>query len=167
MTRAVIFIAALTLVASACNKDESKTSAKPAEAASAVNPDVPPPADTEATPVAHDTAAKPSPGAPGEQAGDERRPSGGEQAGQAEGKKPEGKKPAEPELGGSEDGGACVADCVRRNQMRAVGPDQIERDCKAECDKTQKCVSDCVQKNQMRAVSAEQIQADCQKTCTP
>ncbi len=29
----------------------------------------------------------------------------------------------------------CVAKCVRANQMRAVGADQIERDCKAECKK--------------------------------
>ena len=28
---------------------------------------------------------------------------------------------------------ACVTDCVRRNQMRAVGPEQIESDCRAEC----------------------------------
>jgi hypothetical protein len=29
----------------------------------------------------------------------------------------------------------CVADCIQRNQMRAVAAEQIERDCKAECSK--------------------------------
>lgn len=29
----------------------------------------------------------------------------------------------------------CVAKCVQRNQMKAVGADQIERDCEAECKK--------------------------------
>jgi hypothetical protein len=28
---------------------------------------------------------------------------------------------------------SCVADCVARNQMRAVSPEQIERDCRDEC----------------------------------
>jgi hypothetical protein len=33
-------------------------------------------------------------------------------------------------------GDACVTDCVRRNQMRATSPEQIERDCRAECTGT-------------------------------
>jgi hypothetical protein len=31
---------------------------------------------------------------------------------------------------------ACVAECVRQNQMRATSPEQIERDCRAECTGT-------------------------------
>ena len=27
----------------------------------------------------------------------------------------------------------CVADCVARNQMKATSPEQIERECRAEC----------------------------------
>jgi len=35
---------------------------------------------------------------------------------------------------GPVDAGAdCVADCVRRNQMRAVGVEVIEEDCRQEC----------------------------------
>lgn len=37
--------------------------------------------------------------------------------------------------GDSDEGDDCVAKCVRANQMRAVGADQIDRDCKAECKK--------------------------------
>jgi hypothetical protein len=37
--------------------------------------------------------------------------------------------------GKTDDKDDCVAKCVRTNQMRAVGADQIERDCKAECKK--------------------------------
>jgi hypothetical protein len=32
--------------------------------------------------------------------------------------------------------GACVEHCVRANQMRAVGPDEIESDCRAICQPT-------------------------------
>jgi hypothetical protein len=28
----------------------------------------------------------------------------------------------------------CVADCVAKNQMRAVSPEQIEADCKQSCE---------------------------------
>lgn len=30
----------------------------------------------------------------------------------------------------------CVAACVKKNQMRATSPEQIERDCRAECTGT-------------------------------
>lgn len=33
-------------------------------------------------------------------------------------------------------GDACVAACVKKNQMRATSPEQIERDCRAECTGT-------------------------------
>jgi hypothetical protein len=39
--------------------------------------------------------------------------------------------PAEDSADGESDD--CVAKCVQRNQMKAVGADQIERDCEAEC----------------------------------
>lgn len=39
--------------------------------------------------------------------------------------------PAEDSADGASDD--CVAKCVQRNQMKAVGADQIERDCEAEC----------------------------------
>lgn len=34
------------------------------------------------------------------------------------------------------DASTCVADCVKQNQMRATSPEQIERDCRAECTGT-------------------------------
>jgi hypothetical protein len=40
--------------------------------------------------------------------------------------------PAPPDAGTD----ACVAECVKKNQMRATSPEQIERDCRAECTGT-------------------------------
>ena len=33
-------------------------------------------------------------------------------------------------------GDACVTECVKKNQMRATSPEQIERDCRSECTGT-------------------------------
>lgn len=38
-----------------------------------------------------------------------------------------------PPDGGAVDYQACVDECVRRNQMQAVGPEKIRSDCEASC----------------------------------
>ena len=46
---------------------------------------------------------------------------------------------AKPEAGGDQSAfDDCVAKCLQRNQMRAVGADQLQRDCEAECKGAQK-----------------------------
>jgi hypothetical protein len=52
---------------------------------------------------------------------------------------------------------------MQKRAMQAVGPEVIERECRATC--LSQCVGACVQKNQMRAVGPEVIERECQATC--
>ncbi len=125
-----ILVLTVAIGLAGCGKHDSQERAKEPAGEAKPSPGTAQGEELPATPVARPDAGRPERTVTPEELGTAR---GAKETGTA--KPGPGAEPKpDVDLGG-EPADACVTDCVRRNQMRAVGPEQIESDCRAECAK--------------------------------